>query len=206
MRLLYYVALVVVIIGGVTGCAPFQQVNDTQPRPQPTKPEAPKPEPPKQEPSKQETPKQDISQSADDAEALIQYATYLRRLNAADLNRELDAMKLTVAKSKSDVNRAQLAMAYALPGLASRDDTRALAMLDTLAKEATSTSVRSFSLMLLSLVADNRRLDESVQTLSAKLKEEQKQSAELQQKLEALKSIEKSLSDRDRGKATAPKK
>lgn len=204
MRSLYYVALVVVI-GGAAGCAPFQQFNDVQAGSQQTKPEPPKPEVPKPEPPKPEAPKPDLSPSANDAEALIQYATYLRRLNTADLIRELEAMKLTLAKNKSDLNRAQLAMAYALPGLASRDDSRALTMLDSLAKEATSPTVRNFVLMLLSLVADNRRLDDSVQTLSAKLKDEQKQSAELQQKLEALKSIEKSLSDRDRGKTTAPK-
>jgi hypothetical protein len=54
--------------------------------------------------------------------------------------------------------------------------------------------------LLLSLVTDNRRLDEGAQALAAKLKDEQTKAAELQQKLEALKSIEKSLSERDRGK------
>ena len=141
-----------------------------------------------------------------DGETLIQYAAYLRRLSPVDLTREHETVKQLVAKNKSDMSRAQLALVYTLPGLPLRDDAKALAILDSLGKEATSPAVRNFALLLLSLVADNRRLEESVQTLTSKVKDEQKQSAELQQKLDALKSIEKSLSDRDRGKSGAPKK
>jgi hypothetical protein len=141
-----------------------------------------------------------------DAETLVQYAAYLRRLNATDLNREHETLKQNVAKSKTDLSRAQLGMIYALPGLALRDDTKALSILEALGKEASSSVVRNFALLLLGFVADNKRLDEGTQALNTKLKDEQKQSAELQQKLEALKSIEKSLSERDRSKQPASNK
>lgn len=145
------------------------------------------------------------SRTTNEAETLVQYAVYLRRLSVPELNREHDVMRQQVAKSRTDLNRAQLVLFYALPGLPLRDDARALAILESLGKEATSLVVRNFALLLLSLVADNKRLDDSVQNLSSKLKEEQRQSVQLQQKLEALKSIEKSLSERDRGK-TPPRK
>jgi len=136
-----------------------------------------------------------------DTEALVQYAAYLRRLSVTDLNREHEALKQTVAKSRTDLSRAQLAMIYALPGLPLRDDAKALPLLESLGKDAISPTVRNFALLLLSLVADNKRLDEAAQVLNGKVKDEQKLSGELQQKLDALKSIEKSLSERDRSKS-----
>lgn len=139
--------------------------------------------------------------AVNDAETLVQYGAHLRRLSANELNREHEALKQSAAKSKSDLNRAQLAMIYALPGLPLRDDAKAVIMLESLGKDAQSSGIRNFALLLLSMVSDNRRLDEGAQALAAKLKDEQTKSAELQQKLEALKSIEKSLSERDRGKS-----
>lgn len=160
---------------------------------------APKPPVPVEEP-----PKVEVTPIVSDTDTLIQYAGYLRRLNAADLNREHETLKQTVAKSRTDVSRAQLALIYTLPGLPLRDDAKAIPLLESLSKEAISPAVRNFASVLLILVADNKRLDDSAQLLSIKLKDEQKQSAELQQKLDALKSIEKSLSERDRSKSPAP--
>ena len=202
MRLSYL--LLAGVVTAAAGCALFPGLQT--PAPAPPQQEPPKVEAPKVEAPKVEAPKVEVVQATGDAEALVQYTAYIRRLNAADLGREQDAVKQLVAKNKTELNRAELALTYALPGLASRDDARALSLLEPLAKEASSPAIRNFALMLLSFVAENRRVDENLQTVSGKLKEEQKQSAELQQKLEALKSIEKSLSDRDRGKAPPPKK
>jgi hypothetical protein len=203
MRLSYL--LLAGVVTAATGCALFpnlQLPGATQSQQEPPKVEAPKVESPKAESPKVEV----VPATTGDAEALVQYTAYMRRLNAADQGREQEAMKQLVAKNKTEINRAELALTYALPGLATRDDARALGLLEPLAKEATSPAVRNFALMLLGFVAENRRVDESLQIVNGKLKDEQKQSAELQQKLEALKSIEKSLSDRDRGKAPPPKK
>ena len=196
MRLSYL--LLAGMVSAATGCALFPNLQ----LPGPTHSQR---EPPKVEAPKVEPPKVEVVQATGDAEALVQYTAYVRRLNAADQGREQEAMKQLVAKNKTELNRAELALTYALPGLASRDDARALNLLEPLAKEASSPAIRNFALLLLSFVAENRRVDDNLQTVSGKLKDEQKQSAELQQKLEALKSIEKSLSDRDRGKAP-PKK
>ncbi|MES2355744.1 MAG: hypothetical protein V4568_15360 [Pseudomonadota bacterium] len=147
----------------------------------------------------------DSSNVASDSDILLEYANYLRRLSASELTREHESLRQAVAKSKTDLTRAELAMFYALPGLPLRDDSKALAMLEPLSKEASSPSVRNFVWLLIGFVADNKRLDEAAQASNTKLKEEQRQSAELQQKLEALKSIEKSLSERGRGKQSAPK-
>lgn len=195
MARLLTLTLVVALLG-VTSCTlvpPAQKPAQQLPRPEAPKPEMTRPELP------------NVDQGVNDAEALVQYAAYLRRLSAADLNREHESMKQHVARAKTDLNRAQLALIYILPGLSLHDDAKALTILDPLVKEATSPAVRNFAMLMSSMVGDNKRLDENVQNLNSKLKEEQKQSAELQQKLDALKSIEKSLSERDRGKA-APKK
>jgi hypothetical protein len=145
----------------------------------------------------------EIANAPGDAEILLQYAVYLRRLSSGEIIREQEVLRQNMVKSKTELNRAQLAMIYALPGLPLHDDGKALAILEPLSKEAVSPAVRNFSLLLQSFVVDNKRLDEGAQVLNSKLKDEQKQSAELQQKLEALKSIEKSLSERDRGKQPA---
>jgi hypothetical protein len=154
--------------------------------------EPPKP-PPKPEPWRSELPA-----SASDVDALIHYTASVRRLVAAELTREHDSVKQAVAKNQSDVNRLRLAIIYSLPGTPLHDDAKCLAILDAVIKEASATPVRNFASFLQTMVTDNKRLDDNGQTLAQKLKEEQKQNEQLQQKLEALKSIEKSLSDRDR--------
>ena len=143
--------------------------------------------------------------AATDADWIVDYATALRRMSATELQREHEAVKQNAARTRSDQSRMQLALIYALPGTALRDPVAAQPILDSLAREGTSPAVRNFAPLLTSFLGEVRRLDESAQVLSARLKEEQKVSAELQQKLEALKSIERSISDRDRAKPTAPK-
>ncbi|MBA2689623.1 MAG: hypothetical protein H0U63_02320, partial [Burkholderiales bacterium] len=116
------------------------------------------------------SPRPEYSRFANEAEWLIQYAVYLRRLNNTDLNREHEAVRQQVAKSRTDLNRAQLGLIYALPGLPLRDEGRALAIFESLGKEAASPVARNFALLMLGLVADNKRLDDSVQALSNRLK------------------------------------
>ena len=130
-----------------------------------------------------------------DVDSLLQYANYLRKLNANDLTREFETVK---QKPKSDSSRMELATLYSVPGLSTRDDIKALAILDPLSKETSSSSIKNLALVMMNFITENKRLEEGLQTTNSKLKDEQKQSAELQQKLEALKSIEKSLSERDR--------
>lgn len=130
-----------------------------------------------------------------DVDSLLQYANYLRKLNANDLARELETAK---QKPKSDSSKMELAILYSVPGLSTRDDVKALSILDPLTKETSSSSIKHLALMMMNFITENKRLEDGLQTTNGKLKDEQKQSAELQQKLEALKSIEKSLSDRDR--------
>lgn len=138
-----------------------------------------------------------VERTASDAETLLQYPAYLRRLTPTELAREFEALNFGSVRNLSELQRAQLAMIYALPGLYLHDDTKAMQLLDLLVREAQSPAVRGFALLVAGLVAERRRLDDMNQTLAAKLKAEQRANDQLEQKLEALKSIEKSLSDRD---------
>ncbi len=143
-----------------------------------------------------------IITSTSDVEDLLQYMTYLKKLNATDLNREFETVK---QKPKSDSSKLELAILYSLPGLLTHDDAKALAILEPLNKEASATSMKNLAFMMITFIMENKRLEENIQTATNKLKDEQKQSIELQQKLEALKSIEKSLSVRDRIKKPVQK-
>ena len=156
----------------LTGCTTLPNTTDRCPKPEPV-----------------------IITSTSDVDELLQYTTYLKKLSATDLNRELET---TRQKPKSDSSRLELAIIYSLPGLLTHDDAKALAILDPLIKESSSTSIKNLASMMITFIMENKRLEENTQVLTNKLKDEQKQSAELQQKLEALKSIEKSLSERDR--------
>jgi predicted RNase H-like nuclease (RuvC/YqgF family) len=156
----------------------------------------PKPAPPSEPLPKVEAWRGEVAADASDADLLIQYSAYVRRLSAAEVLRELENVKQTVAKNH-DMNRLRLAILYGLPSQAVHDDAKCLAALEPVIKESNSVGLRNFALLLQALVADNKRLSENGQTLALKLREEQKQSEQLQQKLEALKSIEKSLIGRD---------
>ena len=54
-----------------------------------------------------ESPRVDFPNTINDTETLVHYGAYLRRLSAAELNKEHEAVRQNVAKSKTDLNRAQ---------------------------------------------------------------------------------------------------
>jgi hypothetical protein len=109
----------------------------------------------------------------------------------------------------------QMALVLSMPNNPNRDYGRALLVLDPIAKEAGNTpsnggALAHFALILQAIILDNRRLeaenkrlDENLQNTNSKLKDEQRQSELLQQKLDQLKSIEKGLLERNLPKPPA---
>ncbi|MBI2311842.1 MAG: hypothetical protein HYU77_04975 [Betaproteobacteria bacterium] len=129
-----------------------------------------------------------------EAEALLLYHEYLRRLSGAELTREHEGVKQAHARSGADFTRVQLAMLLSLPTPGFRDDGRAIGLLEPLLKEgAASSEMRALAHLLHAQIAEHRRLEE-------RAREEQRRADGLQQKLEALKSIEKSLLEREPAK------
>jgi hypothetical protein len=152
-----------------------------------------------------------------DLDLLIQYYAGLRRLTPIALAKEYDSLRQQLGTAPTQHTRMQMALVLSMPGNPNRDYGRALAMLDPLAKEGANSGgsngngLPHLALILQGMILDNRRLetenkrlDESLQSTSLKLKEEQKQSELLQQKLDQLKSIEKGLLERNLPKRKTP--
>lgn len=112
-----------------------------------------------------------------DSESLLMYFEYVRKLSAADLAKEHEAARSFYARTQSDFNRVRYAMLLSAPGSAFRDDARALEALDPLLKNPDA------ALHNLAFVVGTQI-------------QEQRRGQGLQQKLEALKSLEKNLLER----------
>ncbi len=129
---------------------------------------------------------------ANAVEEALRYYAYAKKLPPADLNREHEAIRQTFNRGHGDFTRIQYALLLSLPGTRFHDDGRALKALEGWQKDDEA-GLRRFGAFLAAQLAEQRRLDESADTLRARLKEEQRRADEAEAKLNALKSIERSL-------------
>jgi hypothetical protein len=123
------------------------------------------------------------SQPTSDVESLLLYYHYVRKLPAPDASREYDAARQAYARARTDFNRVRLAMILSVPGTSFNDDARALGLLDTVARH------------------QGARLQGLAGLLGSQLQEQQRLAANaqgLQQKLDALRSLERNLIERNR--------
>ncbi|HKA39429.1 MAG TPA: hypothetical protein VKD25_06650 [Burkholderiales bacterium] len=122
-------------------------------------------------------------QPATDVESLVLYFAYIRRLTATDLNREYDVARQAYNRGRHDYNRVRFAMLLSLPNTPFNDDGRSLDVLEPIMRNGDG---RFYPLaqMLSSQIQEQKRLNASVQGL--------------QQKLDALKSLERSIIERSR--------
>lgn len=120
---------------------------------------------------------------ASDVESLLLYFQYIKKLTPTDLGREHDTARQAYSRTRSDFNRVRLALLLVLPNAAFNDDTRALELLEPVAKNQ-SGQFSGLATLLASHLQERRRLDASAQGL--------------QQKLDALKSLERSMIERQR--------
>lgn len=124
-----------------------------------------------------------VPQPASDSESLLLYFQHLRKLPGAELGREHETVRQAYTRARTDFNRVRLAMVLSLPNAAFTDDGRALELLEPVAK------------------SPGARLQGLAQVLSSNLQEQKKLNASvqgLQQKLDALKSLERNLIERNR--------
>ncbi len=153
------------------------------PRPE-VKPEPPPPPPP-------EPPQTELNRLLAQSEAV-------RRMPGAEAAKELEQARQAFNRSKTEYNRLQYAMLSLLPSAGGPDDAKAAALLEPLLKDKSSPSngLRAFAAFLYFQIAENRKMEE-------RMREEQKRADSLQEKLDALKEVEKSLIDREQ---SAPRK
>jgi len=121
-----------------------------------------------------------VERPASDSEKLLMYFGHVRKLSAAGLAKEYETVRQHRAQTTSDSNRVRYAIVLSVPGSAFRDDARALEALEPLLRKPDA-ALHSLAFMVSTQI------------------EEQRRAQGLYQKLEALKSLEKSLIERDPG-------
>ncbi len=118
-----------------------------------------------------------------DVEYLLSYFVQLRKLSTPELAREHDAARHAYTGTRSDYNRVRLAMIMTLPNTSFHDEPRALDLLEPLARTSAA-PLSGLALLLASQLQERKRLDATAQAL--------------QYKLDALKSLDRSLIERKR--------
>ena len=114
----------------------------------------------------------------------------VRRMPAADAAKELEHARQAFGRSKTDYNRLLYAVLLLLPSAGGPDDAKAGGLLEPMLKDRGSNGLRAFAAFLYFQIAENRKMEE-------RMREEQKRADALQEKLEALKEVEKNLLDRE---------
>jgi hypothetical protein len=154
---------------------------------QPVKPEPPVPvtPPPVEQPPQ-------INQEAEEALAVLVDLQKLAFAAPDEQKREIAAATQVLARQRSDAARLRLGMLQSLPA-GGADETRALATLDPVLKQGNGPT-RMVAALLMAQLTERQRA----------VREEKKRSDDLQQKLEALKALERSLLGRERKPASTP--
>ena len=155
---------------------------------QPIKPEPPMPvvvAPPVVEPPR-------INEEAEEALALLADLQKLVLATPDEQKRELAVATQTLARQKSDGVRLRLGMLQSLPAAGS-DDARALATLEPILKQGNGPT-RMVAAVLVAQFGERQRA----------VREEKRRAEDLQQKLDALKALERSLLGRERRPTPTP--
>lgn len=137
--------------------------------------------------------KADSPLPASDLDSLLLYFQYLKKLPPNELSQEHDSARQAYARTGSEFNRVRLAMGLSLSNTPFNDESRALALLNPVVKNPRA-SLHSLAFLLSTYIQEQKKLDASVQNL-------QQSMSGLQQKLDALKSLERSLTEREQGGA-----
>lgn len=136
--------------------------------------------------------------SADSAE-LLAYFQHLKALSGNALVAENSAATQALSKQRSDSNRLKLALLLLLPNTAFKDEGRAAALADEVLnnKSADTPQLKHLALLVATVANEQKHQEERIQQLAQKQKDDEKRADALQQKLDALKSIEKDLIKRE---------
>ncbi len=101
-----------------------------------------------------------------------------------DLKRELAGANAALARTRSDANRIRVAMLLTLPAAGPPDDARALSLLEpVVGKIGNSSPLKQIAAVLYAQIVERAR----------SVREEQKRTAAAQEKLDALRAVERSL-------------
>jgi hypothetical protein len=133
--------------------------------------------------TKEPAPAVQVRRPISDVESLLLYYRHLGKLEGDQLSREHEISRRAYEREHSDFNRVRLAMVLGLPNTPLSDDARALELLEPVAKKE-GAEFSALAVLLATQLRERQRLDVSAQ--------------DLQQKLDALKSLERSMMERKR--------
>lgn len=135
------------------------------------------------------------------AETMIDYGKRFGEMTAEQQKKEQAQVMQALSRNKKDTPaRLKAAMIYSLPDSRYRDNARALSLLNELQREKlTEEEVASLIEIIQDFVEERQKLEDNAVKLNQKIKDEQHRADELQQKLDALKNIEKTMIDRGQG-------
>jgi hypothetical protein len=142
------------------------------------------------------------------ADELVNYLARLKSMNENALTAEATRQRQAAQRDQNDLNRIKAAMAMVISGQAEESDI--LALVEPLTRRDHDADVRAMASFLQGIVSERRRLKESAAAAGMRLRDAQRardtekqraealqeRAAQLQQKLDALTDLEKSLSDR----------
>jgi hypothetical protein len=128
-------------------------------------------------------------------ETIMQYYDSLRKHPVSELVPIYNKVKQNFAQNKSAVNRARLVLLLTLPNAPFRDLNSALRLLNDWPRDGggEGAGLQSFRNLLITLLAEQQRLNQSADELAQKLKDEQKRAETLENQIEAIKRMEKNL-------------
>jgi len=180
----------------LAGCVTPPEEVSTKPAPGVTRPSEPLPgEAPDRvtriEPAPEPVPEPPARAGFDDVERLLVYFEYARKLPPADLSREGENARSAYNRTRSDFDRMRLAMLLSIPNTPIADEQRAYDLLDPMVKTPAS-PLHGLALLMSTHLQERRRLESGLQQLQQNVQG-------LQNKLDALMSLERTLIDRDKG-------
>lgn len=134
------------------------------------------------------------SEALSDLDEALRYSQRIKKLSGAELTKEYEQLSQAFSQTKSDLSRVQLALLLSSPNAVFRDDAAAVNLLKDWPKEnpkdtpkenkVVPNGLRAFGMLLASLLEEIREHD--------------KRADALQKKLDAIKSMEKNLMQRDK--------
>lgn len=118
-----------------------------------------------------------------DAESLLAYYQQVKGMSGVELSREHETARQAYVRSRTEFNRVRFALMLSLPNTTFSDDGRALELLEPVSRNFNG-QLHGLASLLVAHLQERKRLDSNVQGL--------------QQKLDALKSLERSMIERKR--------
>ena len=146
--------------------------------------QSPPPTPPPQAPPPQPAAAPQVNEEEQQALALLVDLQRYAVEPGEDLRRELVAASAALTRTRSDVNRIRLAMLLTLPSAGPPDDARALSLLEPIVNRSGNASpLKQIAAVLYAQIIERAR----------SVREEQRKTAAAQEKLDALRAVERSL-------------